>query len=104
MTLVLALVLLAASFLALIFLPRSLCVRLLQLKAESKLWVRLIGLFGIVWVVLVLITEPELMLSGLFAAANQTNQTNQTLTTARNIVGGVICGLFLALYTQRFER
>ncbi len=96
--LVTALVFLFLFFSALAFLPRNVSARLLQRPAESRLWARLIGLLGIAWLALELITDPQLTLSRSFL------DLKQTLTTARNTMGGMILGMLFALYTQDFER
>ena len=95
--LVFLLVVAAAIFFVLAFSSGPSAVRFLKLKRESKLWVRLIGACGLVWVSLSFIIDPRL------GPRPMTPAVWNKVNTARTMLGGVIIGLFIAVYSQRFE-
>src|SRR5205809_5226995 len=72
--------------------------RRLKLHEESRLWIRLIGVCGIVWVGLVLATDPRVK------AVKWSRPVPATLERARYCFGGAVLALFLAVYTKGFER
>src|SRR5437773_2364965 len=90
--------LLLLFFSALAFLGRTSSRRLLRLKNESRIWVRLIGILGILWVALVIVTDwkPNFVEVSPYARV--------VLLKIRHYVGGIVIGLFFALRTQDAER
>jgi hypothetical protein len=58
----------------------------------------MIGIVGLVWIAMVLMTTPKLKL------IDPSSATKARLYTARHYLGGAIIALFVALYTQRLER
>ena len=96
--LLIVLAVLFAYFFALAIVPPAASSRFLKLRRESKLWARLIGIMGIIWIALTLAVDARLHLFQL------TYRTKTTLTTTRNTLGGVVIGLLLALHTERFDR
>jgi hypothetical protein len=91
------LILLFGISLTLLFLHEEKSAWLLGLRIRSRLWVRIIGALGVVWVGLAVITNRELALFQMSA------DRAAELTMIRHYVAGAICGLFLAVYTKTRE-
>ena len=94
----LPLALLFVFFSAHAFLPPTASARLFKLRRESKLWVRLIGIFGLGWIALTLLTDPQLRLSEL------SSPPNIDLVKAKSYLIGMAIGLGVALLTERYDR
>ena len=79
------------------FAPHVAEAHILKVGKKSNLWVRMIGVLGIAYVLLVLATDQSIML------VQFQRSIASRLLIARHTVAGMIFGLFLALYTQRRE-
>ena len=78
--------------------PRA-SARLLRLHRESRLWVRLIGIFGLAFVALRLLTEQS-----LDAFYRSSYWKTIFLEKVRSNMAGVCIGLCLAFITENFDR
>ncbi len=89
---------LLAVFLCFLLLQPAKLAKLLELPAESCIRVRLIGALGILWVGLAIAEiNPEFIIPNYSKAP-------EVVSVFRHYVGGAICGLLLALYTERLRR
>jgi hypothetical protein len=64
----------------------------------SRLWIRLFGGFGLLWLLLALATNQDLKLVDLSA------KTMTWLHTAKSCIAGIMIGLLIAILTRRFEQ
>ena len=85
-------------FLAHLFLRPAALARFIRLPRPSKLWLRLFGLCGLVWLALSLVTDPHLKLTH-FATPPDID-----LTRLKSYLIGLAIGLYLALLTERLDR
>lgn len=82
---------------AMIVMKKSSVQQLLSLRRPSKLWARLVGLSGLLWVVLAVFVHDDLgILDGSSEGAG-------ALRVLRYYVGGVAVGPFIALSTKHKE-
>src|SRR5690242_13684438 len=90
-------VLLAAVFSVLTFAPTKTSSELLGIRPESKLWIRLAGILGLVSIALGLTIDYS-------RALELSVRTEKTLFMLKHYCGGAIVGLFVAMLTKRYEK
>ena len=90
-------VVLGVGFCLLLFAPPRTVAGLLGLKWESKIWARLVGILGFVWILLGFARNE---LAGL---VRPTPTGDSILLVARCLCGGIIIGLLLAIVTKHRE-
>jgi len=64
----------------------------------SRLWCRLIGISGAIWVVLFLLTDRQLALFPISAT------TDAKIAFVRHLLAGTMVGLLIAVFTHRCWR
>jgi uncharacterized membrane protein YqgA involved in biofilm formation len=87
---------LAVGFSILAFAPAGIISKFLSLRTESRLWARLSGYLGLVYVVL------GLFLVG-YADSVVTAKGKDVLYVVKHTCGGVLIGLMIALMTKNYE-
>jgi len=92
-------VVLLVFFAALVILPSAQSARLLRLKEKSRLWVRLLGLLGILWAALSLTMNS----SGTDLFDSRPRLKPRAIMV-RHLLAGGVGALFVVLYTQKLER
>ena len=82
---------------AFLFLPQEQLRGFFRLKQPSRLWARIIGLMGLLWVALAAADHADARFFDL------PSQTRALLDTTRYYIGGTLIGLLFALSTKKRE-
>ena len=82
---------------AFVFLPSNLSGGFIGVRTQARLSVRLMGVFGLIWLVLAIALDRRLQTVELLPT------TRQLLMAARHYLGGIIIGLFIAIYTRKVD-
>ena len=82
---------------AFVFLPSNLSGSFIGARTQTKLSVRLMGVFALIWLVLAIASDRRLQTVELLPT------TRQVLMAARHYLGGMIIGVYIAICCRKFD-